>query len=55
VLAECGLDSDRSAATIDLLWSAVMTQTQREARGTDRAAGRAVLASFCASVCPGAD
>lgn len=52
-LAECGLEAGRLDATIDLLWSAVMTQTQREARGEARSPGRAVLAAFCASVCPG--
>ncbi len=50
-LAECGLEDDRLDATMDLLWSAVMTETQREARGDDAEAGRAVLAGLIRSVC----
>ena len=50
-LAECGIDGERLDATMDLLWSAVMTETQREARGDDAGAGRAVLAELIRSVC----
>lgn len=50
-LVEAGLDDDRLDATMDLLWAMVMTQTQREARGKERAPGRAVLASLLAAVC----
>lgn len=50
-LAECGVGGDRLDATMDLLWAAVMTQTQRESRGEDRVAGRAVLATLLGSVC----
>ena len=50
-LAESGIAGDRLDATMDLLWATVMTQTQREARGKDRAPGRAVLARLIASVC----
>ena len=51
-LAEGGLTGNRLDATMDLLWATVMTQTQREARGEDRASGRAVVARLIASVCP---
>ena len=50
-LAEAGLDDDQLDATMDLLWAMVMTQTQREARGKERAPGRAVLANLFAAVC----